>query len=132
MEGKEIPADVLAQLETELDFADAAAEAVDIAEQLFEIRKGELAAARENFEQAENRRDLCNRAQMLANARLSSILKASGVVRTADGFALAEPAATGPGSATIDAGELEQVGDVFPIEVAWDGRTSSYGIGMGG
>lgn len=113
-----IPGDILDELMTEADFADAALQAAEVTCQMAELRSGQLAEAREAAELADRSWQAAQRALELAESRLAARMKAAGVVRTATGFerrpagvdlaadlrdSLTAHISTGPASAEIDA-----------------------------
>jgi hypothetical protein len=102
-----IPADVLEQFETELEFLEAAEQAVMITAQMAEQRHSERIEAEEASERADNSWQAAQRALELAEQRMGAILKRHGLVRAADGIRLADPGPdVDPFAPVIDDGQV--------------------------
>lgn len=121
-----ISAETLAEIQTEVNFAAAAQQAVEILTNKRDGARGDLAAAREAAELVQEQVEAAGRAERLATRRYLDALKRAGVVRDADGYRpgtpeeiaaidpntvgvaifeweLDGPITTGPESAEIDA-----------------------------
>jgi hypothetical protein len=87
----DLPANLISDLEDALTFAEAAAEACEITEQTCEIRRAELREATAAARTAEDSHDAAIHDLELGDAKLAGLLRANGLVRTADGIARAVP-----------------------------------------
>jgi hypothetical protein len=97
-----IPADVLDELKVAEEFVDGALQGLEISAATLEIRERELAEATEALGRAQQTYEVMCRASDLAGRKFATLCKSAGVVRRADGFAVAPPAETGPAAAEID------------------------------
>jgi hypothetical protein len=80
------------EIETAAEFLAGAAEMFDITAQMAELRRQELGEARAAVHLADEAHERSGRAVDAANAKMRALLRAHGLVRTADGLVRGEVA----------------------------------------
>jgi hypothetical protein len=84
--GLELEAEFRAELEIAAEFVAAAAELFDITAQAAEIKRQELTEARSAAQLADEAHERSGRTVDAANTKMRALLRAGGLVRTADGL----------------------------------------------